>query len=141
MLLATLVAVYSFITIIITCSNPAIYTCFALSKDVQFPKFYGYIVFPINFTALAISLVLRPRDESISHILLLCLQFSILTFGTEVLFLMGYEWDQAKIMGSAARIFVYMALIPILRRFRSRAARLSDADLSEFLTISVFKGR
>ena len=57
-----------------------------------------------------------------------------------MVYLIGFDWKQSKILNSSARLLLFGLILFLALRIRSKISRLSDDDLSDFLSMSVIKG-
>ena len=131
---------WSVVGFILSISHTATYAAFASTKDEVYIDFYTWVSKPICFTAMAVSFLLKPRRTGFAYIAFLYFQYAILTLGSEIFILTGLNWDHYEIMESSARCLLYAVVLFVAMRVRSRVARLTDADLSNFLSMSAVKG-
>ncbi|GMH90124.1 hypothetical protein TrVE_jg3457 [Triparma verrucosa] len=91
-------------------------------------------------TAMAISFALKPRREDRAHTIFLVLQFVVFSFVTEFLNVVGEDFATSQIIMSSFRSLCWLALLKLGLKFRTNVAKLSDEDLSKFLTNDVILG-
>ena len=130
---------WSIIGFLISSLHFVIYAAFALGGSESLPYFYSWIVKPLSYTAMAISFTLKPRREDYAYKCILHLQYGLLTVGSQVCYVLGTDQRQEKIISSIMYIFGWLILYPICLRVRSSISKLSDDDLTEFLSMIVLK--
>ena len=130
---------WSVLGFVLTSSRTSIYVGFALTKDAVYSDFYAWVSMPTCFIAMAVSGLLKPRRTDSGYMMVLYIQYAILTLGSEILIVIGEDWKQFEILKSSVRSVLYGVILFVVLRIRSSIARLSDSDLSEFLSMSVIK--
>ena len=83
-----------------------IHVTFAQNSDETITKFYAWVLAPFCGTSLLISFLLKPRREDLTCKAFLYLQFFLFTFVKEVLTMVGYEWQQDKVLALSLRCLV-----------------------------------
>ncbi|GMI02040.1 hypothetical protein TrVE_jg672 [Triparma verrucosa] len=124
----------------ITSGFTALYAYFARTGDEKVNKFWTTIILPISATAMAISFALKPRREDRAYQLFLVLQYVLFTFVSEFLLVVGDDFAMSQIIVSSVRSFCWLALLKLGLKSRSHIAKLSDEDLTKFLTNDVIFG-
>ena len=94
---------------------------------------------PTCVLAMAISFLLKPRREDLAYRAFLLFQYCQLTFGSEILIMIGFRFDRGEVIQAFITMVLFFIMLLVFWRIRSRVAKLSDADLSEFLSMSVVK--
>ncbi|GMH98487.1 hypothetical protein TrVE_jg9990 [Triparma verrucosa] len=118
----------------------AVYAYFAHTRDEKVMEFWGWIIIPISITAMGISFFLKPRREDRAYKVALIFQYVLFAFVSEFLAVVGYDFAMFQIIASSARSLCWLALLKFGLKCRSHVARLSDEDLSKFLTNDVIFG-
>ena len=113
---------------------------FARSGDKTFIRFYAWILLPICITAMVISFGLKPRRENLIYKTFIYAQYVLLAFVSEILYMVGYNWQEDAILNALGRCLFSIFLFFFALRVRARVAKLSDEDLSCFLSQSVVRG-
>ena len=132
--------VYSVLMACITTSYTALYAYYARTGDEKVYKFWKWIIAPMAVTAVGISFALKPRREDWAYKVFLVLQYVLFTFVSEILAVVGYDFSTSQIIESSVKSLVWLAFLKFGLKSRSHIAKLSDADLSKFLTNDVIKG-
>ncbi|GMH79050.1 hypothetical protein TrLO_g7737 [Triparma laevis f. longispina] len=136
---------YSVLMACITTGYAAIYAYFASSSNShgleKLHDFWIWIMLPISVSAMGISFALKPRREDRPYKVFLYAQYFILTYFAEFL---GLFWTPPNtsiiVEKSIECLVVYPALFMLGMKSRSRIAKLTDKDLSRFLTNDVVMG-
>ena len=89
---------------------------------------------------MCIAGVLKPRRTDWKFHAFLFTQFSVFTFGSEVLSMVGYNFQTRTVTKNLVRFAIWFAVYMVGLRIRSSIARLSNEELSEFISMSVVKG-
>ena len=135
---------WSIISFVITSFYTAIHIAFALdpNRDRIYPHFYAMVLLPTCFTVLCISFALKLRRSDLPYMAFLSFQYLSFSIGSEILtfIVIGFKWTKTSMLAGFGRSIVWLSLLLGLLRLRSSFARLSDADLSKFLSMSVIKG-
>ena len=116
---------------------------FALTGDEVYKLFYGWVLLPTCVTALFISFTLKPRRDDLPYLTFISFQYLSFSIGGEILTFAGNKWHnvaEANLLQLLLRCLIWLVLFFVALRVRFRIARLSDADLSIFLSMSVMKG-
>ena len=132
-------ALWCIVGFVLTTCHTGIYAAFALSGNPIYHKFYAWVSKPTCVTAMAISFLLKPRRTDLKYQVFLLFQYCLLTFGSELLIMIGFEFERGESIQGILTIFFFFFVLIVSWRIRSRVAKLSDADLSEFLSMSVVK--
>ena len=132
--------IYSVLMFAITSSYPALYLYFARTGDEKVEKFWGWILLPVAAAVMAISFALKPRRTDKTYIALLYLQYGLFTIVSEIFDTIGKNYDSAAVFHSVSSTVLWVLVLPVAMRIRSRIAKLSNSDLSRFLTNDVLKG-
>ena len=113
---------------------------YASTKDKKLSNFWVWIFLPLASTAMAISIMLKPRREDFWYKIFLMTQYILFAFVSEVLALIGDDFHVNQAMMGLGRSLVWAALFSGGMKIRSQAASLCEAELSDFLTNHVIKG-
>ncbi|GMH98819.1 hypothetical protein TrST_g13130 [Triparma strigata] len=132
--------VYSILMACITTSFTALYVYYARTVDEKVYQFWGKIIIPMSFTAMGISFALKPRREDRTYKIFLVLQFVLFSFVMEFLAAYGADFATSEILKLILRSLFWLALLKLGMKSRSHIAKLSDEDLSKFLTNDVIFG-
>ena len=131
---------WSVITFAITSLYTGVHVAFAMSKDSTLENFTVWFLTPSCLTAQTISFVLKPRREDFAYKAFLYSQYFFFTIGSEVLFMVGYSWEMRRIIEGSTRCLFWLIFLFFGIQVRLGIARLSDKDLSDFISIKAFKG-
>ena len=117
-----------------------VFVAFALTGDRIYQEFYSKVLLPTCWTAMAIAFALKPRRSDLPYMAFLSFQYLSCSIGSEILALLGFKWRKDKVLKGFLRSLIWFGMFLVALRARSSIARLSDADLSKFLSMSVIKG-
>ena len=131
---------WSVVSFVISSLYTAIHVVFALTGELIYTEFYAYVLLPTCVTSLIIAFALKPRRNDLAYMAFLSFQYVAFSIGVEVLSMKGYKWDKDQMRVGFVRGLVWLILFLVALKFRFSIARLSDADLSKFLSMSVIKG-
>lgn len=136
--------IYSVLMACITSSYTLLLFYFAYSNDElekeKISEFWFYIVLPISCMAMGISFFLKPKREDRPYKNFLYAQYIVMFFVSEFLAIVGYDFEASEIVRACLKSSLYLALLKLLMSSRSAAAKLSDKELSNFLTNNVVMG-
>ena len=140
--------VWSVLSFGISCAYPATFVEFVrrseagydMDNRLIYSTSYSLAVLPIALTGLVLQFALKPRKNDLGYKLFLKLQYFIFSVGSEMLYMTGCDWERSHVFISLARCLLWVAVFPVFAKIRSNIARLSDSDLSSFLSMSVVKG-
>ena len=124
----------------ITSLYTGIHIPFALNGDETIAEFYAYVLIPICTTVQIISFLLKPRREDFAYKAFLYLQYVLFTVVSEILTMVGNNWDQNQVIQGSVQSLIWLCLLPVFMHVRAGVAGFSDKDLSDFLSMSVIKG-
>ncbi|GMH77073.1 hypothetical protein TrLO_g9487, partial [Triparma laevis f. longispina] len=129
---------------ITTCAT-LMYAYFAYSSDedekAKIAKFWGWSILPIFVTTMAISFMLKPRREDRKYKTLLYIQYFVLSYVSEFLSLIGKGFKKGTVgIFFLKGLVLYPALLILGMKLRSHIAKLTNRDLSYFLTNDVVMG-
>ena len=112
---------------------------YAKTGDDTFPKFYAWILLPVCVTAQVISFLLKPRREDSFYKAFLYTQYFLFTVVSEILSVVGDNWEQHCVFIGSLRSLLWLGLLPVWMCIRARVARLSDEELSHFFSVSIVR--
>ena len=75
---------WSVIAFVLTSSQMALYAAYALTQDDMYSNFYAWVTKPTCFTAMAISVVLKPSRTYFGYMAFLQFQYAVMTLLSEV---------------------------------------------------------
>ena len=88
---------------------------------------------------MAISFLLKPRRDDFAYRAFLQFQYCLLTFVSELLIMIGFKFERSETIQASLTMVLFFFVLLVSWRIRSMVGELSDADLSEFLSMSVIK--
>ena len=124
----------------ITTGFTALNASFAHTGDEKVWNFWGFIVWPMATSSMGISFALKPRRKDWTYKVFLVLQYVQFTFVSDFLITVGGDFATRQIIKSSVRSVFWLALLKFGMVIRSHIAKLSDEDLSKFLTEDVIMG-
>ena len=131
--------IYSALMFCLSSSITALYISFAISGDQKISNFWVWIFLPTSLTAMCISFALKPRRVDWQYKVFLWAQYFLFTTCPEILAIVGADDRHEQVLSSLCRCILWFAAIPVLIKYCSRVAELSDKDISVFLTNDVVK--
>ena len=112
----------------------------SLSDSLLSFQFYPYTILPLSVLTICISFLLKPRRNTIAYKAVLYMQYFIFTLGSELFDAIGYKWERSETIASLSFSASWLCCLPIMWRVRARIAKLSDDDLSKYLSNYVIGG-
>mmetsp|Transcript_9626 Transcript_9626/g.17488 ORF Transcript_9626/g.17488 Transcript_9626/m.17488 type:complete len:986 (+) Transcript_9626:120-3077(+) len=128
--------IYSIFMACITNGYTSVYAYYAYSSDEKVYEFWSWIILSISVLAMAISFFLKPRREDLRYKIFLYFQYFGFAFISDFLAAVGDK----KAINSFLRCLAWFALFLLGMRCRSHVAKLTDEDLSKFLSKDVIRG-
>ena len=92
---------------------------FAQVRDVIWTMFYEWIVLLIGVTAMAILFALKQRRRYLGYKALLYCQYGLFQFASEILFIVGSDFEPDKIFDSMVRGIITIPVSVFAMRVRS----------------------
>ena len=127
-----------------TTAYTIIYAYFALiSDEAEKEKIYDYwmwIILPLPITAIGVSFCLKPRRDDLPYRIFLYLQYFVYAYVSQFLRLIGLHFSTLAIVQSILQCVFYYFLLKFGMKCRSHIAKLSNEELSAFLTQDVVLG-
>ncbi|GMI06365.1 hypothetical protein TrVE_jg3689, partial [Triparma verrucosa] len=120
--------------------HTGIEVAYALSGKKIYYEYYSVASLPTCCAAMAISFFLKPRRTDRVYRAYLFAQYFILTACGEFAYMTGLGWGLSHVVLRTPVWVVEVALLVLALRVRLEVAKLSDTDLSSFLSLTVLKG-
>ncbi|GMH85340.1 hypothetical protein TrST_g846 [Triparma strigata] len=132
--------IWAILCFFVSSVHTGIMVAYALSGKEIYNEYYWLLSLPTCCAAMAISFFLKPRRTDLGYRAFLFAQYFILTACQHVAYMIGSGWGLRRAILRTPIWVGEVALLVLALRVRLEVAKLSDTDLSSFLSLTVLKG-